>query len=236
MTTNLNSLPKKLAMTQISTALSRPRRIFLTNALPVLLMLLLTFGHAVQAAEVSPEKGKELSAARCASCHQTDGNSTDPANPILSSQHSGYLERQIKAFQSRNGNAPQRTNAIMNAMVVGLSDQDIADLSAWFSEQPRKPAAAKDARLVEIGQKLWRSGDFRKGIPSCGGCHGPAGHGIPQEFPRLNGQYAAYTEAQLKAFRARQRANDPNAMMQTIAGKLSDDQIKAIADFTAGLR
>jgi len=206
------------------------------HALIALTATAATSVYAVDERVANLEKGKEISAQRCAACHQVDGNSTTPANPILASQHQGYLEAQLKAFQSRIGKKPQRTNAIMNGIVAGLSDQDILDLSAWYSKQTRKPAFARDGKLVEAGQKLWRSGDFKKGIPSCGGCHGPAGHGIPQEFPRLNGQHPAYIESQLKAFRARERTNDANTMMQTIAGKLSDRQIKAIAEYAAGLR
>ena len=96
--------------------------------------------------------------------------------------------------------------------------------------------AAKNQASIELGQKLWRAGDLKRGIPACAACHGPAGAGMPAQYPRLSGQFADYTEAQLRAFRAGERANDPAKMMQTIAVKMTDPEIKAVADYAAGLR
>ena len=110
------------------------------------------------------------------------------------------------------------------------------DVAAWYASQKLKPEAAKSEASIELGKKLWRQGDFRKGIPACAGCHGPAGAGLPAQYPRLAGQFAAYTENQLKSFRDETRGNDPEKMMRVIAAKLSDVEIKAVADYAAGLR
>ncbi len=109
-------------------------------------------------------------------------------------------------------------------------------IALYFSKQKIKPSAATDPKLVEVGKQLWRKGDFERGIPACAGCHGPAGAGLPSQYPRLAGQYAEYTVQQLKNFRAEDRSNDPERMMRTIADKMSDRQIKAVADYIAGLR
>ena len=129
-----------------------------------------------------------------------------------------------------------RNNPIMAGMAAALSDEDMKNVAAWFSSQKQKPAAAKDEKQIALGQKIWRQGDFKKGVPACAGCHGPAGAGLPALYPRLAGQYPEYTETQLKAFRVEERANDPEKMMRMIAGKLSDAEIKAVAEYAAGLR
>lgn len=124
----------------------------------------------------------------------------------------------------------------MGGMVAALSEDDMKGLSTYFAGQQLKPESAKSKASIELGQKLWRAGDIKRGIPACAACHGPAGAGLPAQYPRLSGQFADYTEAQLKAFRAGERANDPAKMMRTIALKMTDPEIKAVADFAAGLR
>ena len=124
----------------------------------------------------------------------------------------------------------------MLGMTATLSKEDMEGLALYFSQQKLKPTYAKDPKLVEAGRILWRRGDPNKGIPACAGCHGPAGAGIPAQYPQLAGQHAEYTELQLKSFRNEERTNDPERMMQIIADKLSDKQIKALADYIAGLR
>ena len=130
----------------------------------------------------------------------------------------------------------ERANPIMGGMVATLSEADMKGLAAYFASQQLKPESAKNKATIELGQKLWRAGDIKRGIPACAACHGPAGAGLPAQFPRLAGQFADYTEAQLKAFRAGERANDPAKMMRTIAIKMTDPEIKAVSDFAAGLR
>ena len=124
----------------------------------------------------------------------------------------------------------------MNGMAMALTGDDINNVAHYFGSQTLQPAVAKNGETIEWGQKLWRAGDASKGLPACAACHGPAGKGLPAQFPRLSGQFAEYTAAQLKAFRAGERANDPAKMMQTIALKMTDKEIEAVSDFIAGLR
>ena len=206
----------------------------------LLLSLLLATG-AVQAqdkAAAQPDlvKAKQTAEQVCGACHGTDGNSQIPTNPKLAGQHAEYLNKQLRNFKSEGGKPAERANPIMGGMVAALSEEDMKGLSTYFAGQQLKPESAKNKASIELGQKLWRAGDIKRGIPACAACHGPAGAGLPAQYPRLSGQFADYTEAQLKAFRAGERANDPAKMMRTIALKMTDPEIKAVADFAAGLR
>jgi cytochrome c553 len=169
-------------------------------------------------------------AAVCASCHGQDGNSVNPEWPKLAGQGEAYIIKQLTDFK-----AGVRTNAIMNGMAAPLSPQDIADVAAYFSSQKRTPGgASKD--LVAQGEKLYRGGNSVSGAPACLGCHGPSGAGNPAaRFPSLSGQHATYVATQLKNFKDGARANDPNKMMRMVAAKLSDAEIKAVADYVQGL-
>lgn len=191
---------------------------------------------AAAVAKPDAAKGQQVAAGVCVACHGADGNSMIPANPILAGQIQDYLVKQLRDFRPANGQAPARTSPIMNGMAMTIQEDDIKNVAAWFASQAQKPSAAKDEKLVAAGQKLWRAGDLGRGIPACAGCHGAAGAGLPAQFPRLAGQYADYTEAQLKAFRAGDRANDNEKVMRMIAGKLNDGEIKAVAEYAAGLR
>ena len=194
--------------------------------------------HAAEEAKgkADPAKGKVIAETVCVACHGADGNSAAAANPILAGQGADYLYKQLKNFKAVDGKPAARNNAIMGGMVAALSDDDMKNLAAWFSSQKLKPAVAKDETKVALGQKIWRQGDFKKGVPACAGCHGPAGAGLPAQYPRLAGQYAEYTEAQLKAFRNDERNNDPEKMMRIVAAKMSDAEMKAVAEYAAGLR
>ncbi|MBU3667220.1 MAG: cytochrome c4 [Rhodocyclaceae bacterium] len=173
----------------------------------------------------------------CAACHGVDGNSAIPANPNLAGQHASYLVKQLKNFKtSPDGKPPLRQNAVMNGMAAPLTDDDIKTLAAYFSKQTLTPAVAKDEKLAVEGRKLWRAGDAKKGIPACAGCHGVAGAGLPAQYPALAGQHPDYTISQLQQFRDGVRANDPEAMMRTIAAKMTDKQMSAVAEYAAGLR
>ena len=205
------------------------------------LAVLMTVGLSVNAAEemkIKPDlaKAKKTAETVCIACHGADGNSPTSANPILAGQGSEYLFKQLMNFKSVDGKPALRNNAIMGGMTAALSTEDMQGLALYFSQQKMKPSTATDEKLVAAGQILWRKGDFERGIPACAGCHGPAGAGVPAQFPRLAGQYADYTEAQLKGFRSEERANDPEKMMRSIADKLSDRHIKALAEYAAGLR
>lgn len=181
-------------------------------------------------------KGKQIATTVCVGCHGADGNSTGPAFPKLAGQHAGYLLKQARNFKAPEGAAERRVNAMMNGMVAALADDDLRSVTAYYASQPYKPEVARNRQTLDMAQRLWRAGDAARGIPACAGCHGPAGAGLPAQFPRLAGQFPEYTEAQLKAFRAAERANDPNKMMRMIAVKMTDAEIRAIADYAAGLR
>ena len=181
-------------------------------------------------------KAKQIAETVCVACHGADGNSPTPANPILAGQGADYLFKQLTEFKAVDGKPGIRNNAVMAGMTATLSTDDMKALSVYFAQQKRKPSAATDPRLVEAGKQLWRKGDFERGVPACAGCHGPAGAGIPVQYPGLAGQYAEYTELQLKNFRSEERSNDPERAMRMVADKLSDKQIKALADYIAGLR
>lgn len=183
-----------------------------------------------------PAKGKEIAAAVCAACHQLDGNSATPENPKIAGQHAAYLFKQMKNFKLGADGKAERVNAIMNAMMAPYTDEALRDLAAWYASQTMSAGTARSPDALELGRKLYLAGDARKGLPACAGCHGPRAAGIPAQFPRLAGQYAEYLEAQLKAFRAGERSNDPNRMMQMVAAKMSDAEIRAVADYIAGLR
>lgn len=181
-------------------------------------------------------KGQQIAAGVCAACHGADGNSLIPANPILAGQHKDYLLKQMANFKSADGKPAARMSPIMNGMIMTVPNEDMSAVAAYFASQAVKPAAARDEKLAAAGQKLWRAGDLAKGIPACAGCHGASGAGMPAQFPRLAGQYADYTEAQLKAFRAGDRANDNEKVMRMIAAKMNDSEIKAVSEYAAGLR
>ena len=185
-----------------------------------------------------PEAGKAqgIAAQVCAACHAADGNSVAAANPKIAGQFPEYLAKQLGDFKPQAGKKPARESAVMNAMVANLSAVDMKNLAEYYAGQKLKPAAAADKDLAVQGQKLWRGGNAGSGVPACAGCHGPAGTGIPAQFPRLAGQYAEYVAAQLKSFKEGARANDANGVMRSVAARLTEREIKAVAEYAAGLR
>ena len=207
------------------------------RTVPLALLMTLSFGvFAAEGATPDLAKAKQIAETVCVACHGADGNSATAANPILAAQGADYLFKQLTEFKAEEGKPAIRNNAIMAGMTSTLSVDDMKGLALYFSQQKRKPAGATDEKLVAAGKSLWRKGDFDKGIPACAGCHGPTGAGVPAQYPRLAGQYAEYTDLQLKNFRSEERSNDPEKMMRSIADRLSDKQIKALADYIAGLR
>jgi len=172
----------------------------------------------------------------CAACHGADGNSAIAANPSLAGQPADYIALQLAHFK-----AGIRTNAVMQGMAATLTPEDMKALGAYFSRQTPKVMAAKDADLARAGQKLFRGGDAANGIPACAGCHAPDGSGIPKNYPRLAGQYPDYIHAQLRAFHMGERGADKEGkdvngkIMAAIAFKMNDDQMRAVAEYLAGL-
>jgi cytochrome c553 len=191
---------------------------------------------AAQAHAQDTAKAQNIAAQVCAACHAADGNSTAPANPKIAGQVQDYLHKQLADFKAQGGKKPARESPIMMGMVANLSDADMKGLAAYYGGQKLKPAAAVDKNLATVGQRLWRGGNAASGVPACAGCHGPAGAGIPAQYPRIAGQYAEYIVAQLKAFKEGGRANDPNGMMRGVATRLTDREIRAVAEYAAGLR
>jgi cytochrome c553 len=193
-----------------------------------------TFANAPAAAAASkgdPKAAETIVNQVCAGCHSADGNSMVAANPSLAGLNSDYIYKQLSDFKSG-----ARKNAIMSGMVASLSQQDMLNLAAYFSAQQPKPGTSKDLQLALIGQKIYRGGVLGAGVPACASCHGPQGKGIPIQFPRLAGQHSEYIYTQLNAFRLGERANDGAKMMRTIAAKMTDADMKAVASYIQGLR
>ncbi len=182
------------------------------------------------AAKAPPDLAKgEASFATCAACHGADGNSGTPANPKLAQQHPEYLVKQLQEFKSG-----KRANAIMMGFAAGLSDEDMRNIAYWVAAKPAKPGFAKDKDLVKLGERIYRGGIQERQVAACAGCHSPNGAGIPAQYPRLAGQHAEYIASSLTAYRDGVRNN--NLQMTQNAAKLNDREIKALADYIAGLR
>lgn len=177
-----------------------------------------------------PDAGKTKSAA-CAACHGVDGNSLNPEWPNLAGQNEKYLSKQLAYFSDG-----ERDNATMKPMAAGLSQQDREDLAAYYAGQTAKIGAASP-ELVEFGQKLYRSGNAESGVAPCMGCHGPNGTGNPAAgYPALRGQQAKYTENQLHGFAEGKRVNEnARKMMQILASRMTNREIRAVASYIQGL-
>ena len=191
-------------------------------------------GVAQAAGNVDAGKAKT---AACMACHGADGNSPEPkpgmVYPKLAGQHASVLHKQLKDFKNPKSG---RMDPIMMGMVAALSDADMADISAFYASQ-KKTLGTAAADKVKAGEKIYRAGNPASGVTACTACHGPAGAGNGAAgFPQLNGQHAMYTEKALKDFRSGKRANDLNKMMRDIAGKLTDAEIAAVAQYIQGLR
>ena len=184
---------------------------------------------ASAAAKPDLNAGSSKFTAVCAACHGADGNSGIPANPKLAQQHPQYIVKQLTEFKEG-----KRKNPIMQPMAQQLSEADMRNIAYWVGSQKAKPGFAKDKELVLLGEKIYRGGIADKQVAACAGCHSPNGAGIPVQFPRLSGQHADYTYAQLVNFQNGTRNNSPQ--MVDIASRLSDREMKAVADYIAGLR
>jgi cytochrome c553 len=197
---------------------------------------LLSAAAFAQAPAKPDAKAQSIATQVCAACHAPDGNSPASANPKIAGQFPEYLAKQLADFKPQGGKKPARESAVMAGMVANLSDQDMKALAVYYGSQPLKPAAAADKELAALGQKLWRGGNAASGVPACAGCHGPAGAGMPAQYPRLAGQFSEYIAAQLKLFRDGGRANDQNGVMRAVAARMSEREIRAVAEYAAGLR
>ena len=204
--------------------------------LHLLLSLALAFSIPAWAQDAKPTmpkadaaKGEAIATQICGACHSFDGSRGLAANPILAGQHPEYLAKQLHDFKSG-----ARDSAIMKGFAGMLSDQDMLNVAAFYATKTAKPGFATNKDTLLLGERIYRGGVADRRIAACAGCHSPNGAGIPSQYPRLGGQHGEYTEAQLNAFRSGLRAN--NMTMVTVAAKLNDKEIKALADYMAGLR
>mgnify|MGYP001821423173 FL=1 len=203
-------------------------------AITVTLLVPMFFSQASMATETSIkgdiEAGKAKSAS-CAACHGADGNSINPEWPKLAGQHEDYLLKQLNYFYGG-----ERDNATMKGMVQGLSETDMENLAAYYSSQEVQFGTA-DPELVELGEKIYRSGNSQSGVAPCMGCHGPNGAGNPgANYPALRGQHAKYVEIQLHGFAEGKRVNENSVkMMQLLASRMTNREIRAVASYIQGL-
>jgi cytochrome c553 len=207
------------------------------NAIVALFVLATSAVFAQADKDPNYVKGQAL-AGVCAGCHGADGYSSVPSQPSLAGMAWQYTARQLKHFKTG-----QRDNAIMKSFAANLSDADMKALGVYYAAQKPRSVGTKDVVLAKTAETLYRAGDAARSIPACAGCHSPTGAGIPAQYPRIGGQHAEYTLAQLTAFKSGARGkatkedSHPNGkMMMTIAAKLTDAEIKALAEYTAGLK
>ena len=194
-----------------------------------LILVAMSFGSNNSLAAGDIEAGK-VEAAACFGCHGADGKGLTPEQPNLAGQNASYLAKQLQDYQSGN-----RVNPIMQGMSAALSPEKIENISAYFESLPPVDGIAAEEDL-QLGTDIYRGGILSAGIPACAGCHGANGNGNPAAaWPALSGQKDTYTKIQLEAFRSKQRANDPNAMMRSIAERLTDAEIKAVSNYIMGL-
>lgn len=201
-------------------------------ALPGLLLAFFVNSAAAQAAApAKPDlaRGETIASTVCVACHSVDAKRGASAQPMLQGQHPEYLVKQLSEYKSG-----KRDNAIMKGFASTLSDADMKNVAAFYASKPTPPGTARDKDLVKLGEKIYRGGIADKSVPACAACHSPNGAGIPSQYPRLGGQHAEYTTAQLIAFRDGMRKNNPQ--MTGVAAKMNDREIKAVADYIAGLR
>lgn len=195
-------------------------------------------------------KAGEKLVAACSACHSTDGNSMSAAFPKIAGLGEKYIYKQLKDISNKDPGKPTRTVVEMTGMLDGFSDKDLTDIAAYYAAQNMQLAGAKEIELqlnsgvklkakesLALGEKIYRAGNPETGVAACTACHSPTGKGnTPAGFPRVGGQYAEYIEKQLKAFQAGDRSNDDAAMMRTVAGKMNAAEIKAVANYIAGLQ
>lgn len=174
-------------------------------------------------------RGQQIATTVCAACHGADGNSLAPANPHLAGQGEQYIATQLAAFKSG-----ARVNPIMQGMSAGLTPDDMSAVGAFYSRQKNiKPAVARDQKLAEEGQKIYRAGIKKLDVPACAGCHGASGGGIPSKYPRLAGQWQEYTLESMKQYANGARQHP---IMGAITERMSERHLKAVAEYLAGMR
>jgi cytochrome c553 len=206
------------------------KKLLIASVMPVFGLIIYATSGAALAGD--PVAGKTKSAA-CGGCHGFDGNSAVAMYPKLAGQNEAYITKQIHDFKANTN----RKNEIMMGMAAGLSDEDAADIGAYFQSQSVKATAPFDESKVAAGREIYKGGNLQTGIPACQACHGPTGAGTAGiGFPMLGGQYVEYTMAQLKAFKDGSRVNDDKQLMRSIVSKMSDEDMIAVANYIASLK
>jgi cytochrome c553 len=182
-------------------------------------------------ASASEPEGRvgEIVMGKCFLCHGVDGESSSPVFPRLAGQHAAYIARQLADYRSG-----RRRSTTMQPMVEDLTPADFAALGAFYESRPVRAHPVEDPELAQVGRFLYLRGNPQSGVAACASCHGPQGHGT-ESLPRLAGQHAQYVENQLRQFNRRERTND-NAVMHTIAAKLTELEMKAVASYVSGLQ
>jgi cytochrome c553 len=203
----------------------------MTAKLAATLICAAAFGSSVPALAAGTKEAGQTKSTPCIACHGVDGNSANPEWPSIAGQQESYLVDQLKAFR-----AGARQNPLMTPMAAALSDQDIDDLAAWYSSQTPRGGETEPSKL-KLGQKVYRAGNMEEETMACAACHGPTGRGNPlASYPAIQGQHATYVAAQLRAYRSGTRTSDPNQVMRSVAARLSEAEIDAVASYVQGLR
>ena len=183
------------------------------------------------------EKGKEIATSTCAGCHNPDGNSVIPINPILAGQHASYTFKQLIEFKEGDDGEPaKRDNPVMGPMVAPLSEEDMRNLGAYYAEQTPQTGISSetDEDLLELGEIIYRGGNLENEVPACASCHSPNGAGLPPHYPRVAGQHADYTYGQLRAFD--KKRNNDKQVMQKVVSRMSGREKRAVAEFITSLK
>ncbi|SEQ09522.1 Cytochrome c553 [Ectothiorhodospira magna] len=201
----------------------------------LVLIAVATLGMSMSASTLAepgdPVRGKELSSP-CVACHQADGNSVVPAWPKIAGKDEAYLLKQLQDYK-----AGRRSHALMNPQVAVLEEEDLPHLAAYFASQTATPGrTSASAEKLALGRQIYFGGNAASGVAACVACHGPTGKGNPAAvFPSVAAQHGVYTLDQLQQFRDGLRANDPARMMRNVAGRMTDEEMSAVAEFIATL-
>jgi len=193
--------------------------------------------ETTDAANAAPATVTEIASGVCAGCHNADGNSVIPMNPILAGQHAEYITKQLMDFKATDNEPPKRNSPIMSSMVAALTPEDMKQLGAYYAKQKTIPSqvAVDDQKLIETGKILYHGGNISNGVPACASCHGPNGTGIPPRYPAIAGQHAEYTLTQLNLFNTGDRANDKSVMQQVLT-RMSGQEKRAVSAYISTMR
>lgn len=192
--------------------------------------------NAAPAASAAPASAQEIASGVCAGCHNPDGNSVIPMNPILAGQQAEYITKQLMDFKATETEPAKRNSPVMSSMVAALSQDDMKKLGEYYAQQKTIPSqVAADEKLLQAGKILYHGGNIENGIPACASCHGPTGSGIVPRYPGVAGQHAEYTLTQLNQFNTGDRAND-NKVMQKVVHRMSANEKRAVSAYISTMR